>query len=373
MAETNEELLAKRRREARLAMEGEEARARREAAEHTAKEKAEIAKRLAAAKAEKEATEKAAAEAKLAAEEKRRQDLETAQRARVTQIRTSESAINTLKKTPAASTLSSLRTLKTDLAQATRTDNLSLSKIAAAGGDPLAGAQPKGHALRWLAILALLLLAGGGGLWWWRQNPTTPVVVTPVVPANTPLIFTETHQDLDVAALTGNTLATELNRLADSQDFGQGTIKDLRLISGNQALNFNAARVKLGLKLPTDLNPYWEDRFMLGLFNSGGRNVRFLILTNRFYEKIYAGLLDWEKTGLPETLLPILTSNPGTKTSWDDSFSDSLVRNKDVRILKNQAGETILFYGFLDREHLVFTTSQEAFLEVYKRFIATAQ
>ena len=55
----------------------------------------------------------------------------------------------------------------------------------------------------------------------------------------------------------------------------------------------------------------------------------------------------------------------------DRPFEDRIIRNKDVRVMKDSAGNIVLLYGFLDQKNLVITTNEQTFQEILNRFFAS--
>ena len=89
----------------------------------------------------------------------------------------------------------------------------------------------------------------------------------------------------------------------------------------------------------------------------------FLILTNRFYDGAFLGMLEWERFILND-LAPLFLIR---STQREQSFEDAVIKNIDVRFLRNTKGEVILLYSFIDRQTIVITTDADTFAEVVER------
>ena len=50
-----------------------------------------------------------------------------------------------------------------------------------------------------------------------------------------------------------------------------------------------------------------------------------------------------------------------------NDFTDILIKNRDARVISDAARVPILFYSFVDRETLVFTTDRTTFDEILNR------
>lgn len=58
-------------------------------------------------------------------------------------------------------------------------------------------------------------------------------------------------------------------------------------------------------------------------------------------------------------------------TAIKESFIDKIISNKDARILQNQFGESILVYGFVTKNLLLITSSEESFKAILDRVFAS--
>ncbi len=92
-----------------------------------------------------------------------------------------------------------------------------------------------------------------------------------------------------------------------------------------------------------------------------------MVFKTSSYETSFAGMLKWEET-LQQDLTPFLhaSTTPGTTT-----FQDVVIRNKDVRVLKDTTGKAAILYSFPSKDTLVITTDEETFKEIIGRLAPT--
>jgi hypothetical protein len=118
-----------------------------------------------------------------------------------------------------------------------------------------------------------------------------------------------------------------------------------------------------------------DPQFVLGIhFIKKGEP--FLILKTSYYDSSFSGMLDWEKTMAPD-LLGLFTKAKSTTDNsisigeksgdWNNLFEDEVVKNKDIRVLKDSTNTTVLLYSFINKETLIITTNEQTFNEVYDR------
>ncbi|MBI2004678.1 hypothetical protein HYS79_00775 [Patescibacteria group bacterium] len=105
----------------------------------------------------------------------------------------------------------------------------------------------------------------------------------------------------------------------------------------------------------------------------------FLMLTVDSYEQAFAGMLGWEAT-MQSDLAPLFTRTPrphipeeGLATSTPEQraivtgFTDVVVENHDARVIKNEYGDILLLWTFLDRSTLLITTNEYTLREIVSR------
>ncbi|MEQ1500177.1 MAG: hypothetical protein ABL917_02270 [Parcubacteria group bacterium] len=139
--------------------------------------------------------------------------------------------------------------------------------------------------------------------------------------------------------------------------------------SGNKE-NIETALKLLAPKMPSSLSRSFDKEYMLGIY-SFDTNEPFIILTTKDYANSFSGMLNWEK--YIESDLGQLFNIPQNASSTPGLFVDQALKNKDLRILKDQRNKTILLYSFIDRETLVITTNENIFEAVIGKYLISKQ
>jgi len=113
--------------------------------------------------------------------------------------------------------------------------------------------------------------------------------------------------------------------------------------------------------MPALLSRSLSKEFMLGIYSSiSGVNTPFLIFTTNSYRQTFAGMFAWENAIFDDFYnLFGLESRESSGV-----FLDSIVNDKDVRVLKSTGGETVLLYSFVDENTVVITTNEATFNKV---------
>lgn len=92
----------------------------------------------------------------------------------------------------------------------------------------------------------------------------------------------------------------------------------------------------------------------------------FLIMKTDSYENAFGYLFEWGGFPVVEDLAPLfgITRFPPPEVN---DFTDILIKNRDARVISDAARVPILYYSFVDRETLVFTTDRTTFDEILNR------
>ncbi len=207
------------------------------------------------------------------------------------------------------------------------------------------------------------------------NNKTNQIISLPELPS---LITTEYKDELNISALNKNTavitLASKLNDIQIPVNnfyntyITTGTSTNRRLINSIEFISLTS------LKIPDQMKRTLLPDFMVGMF-SFGKNLPFIIFKTSYFENTYAGMLEWE--GDLEKDLQILFRLSGFENAGgiladlnpttSRKFSDAVIINKDVRLLRNEDGQITLLYGIIDKETVVITVNDTAFKEVIDR------
>ena len=190
------------------------------------------------------------------------------------------------------------------------------------------------------------------------------------------IIFANAEKEILVTDLNRNKLLAEINKERIATNGTLGSITNLylteeielgrRLVKTSEFLETIEAHVKGSLVRSL------EGTFMLGSHIFDG-NQAFLIFNVKSFENALPGVLDWEKT-IIDDLWPMFYNTKPNLTIKEDPeigsikavFEDVIIRNRDARVLRTES-ETVLFYSFPNREHLIITTEESTLVEVIDR------
>jgi hypothetical protein len=132
----------------------------------------------------------------------------------------------------------------------------------------------------------------------------------------------------------------------------------------------------LGFNAPTDLTKALGSAFFFGL-HVVDENAPILVIPVTNYDRAFAAMLSWERT-MSSDLSPVFTAVPSTILDVNGIpssrvFVDDIIRNYDVRELKDDSGTVQLYYSFPSKNILIIAESPYSFPELLSRLQSVRQ
>jgi len=369
--------LTEKRRTAALAMEGVDRRAKREQKEKELKEKQEMLRRI---DEEVKRREEDAARKKQEAEDAKK-NLAANQEAELKQKETdfteSQSTIEKLKE-ERGSTLKTIHTLQSDIAEAIKTENLSTEKISIAESErrpattSISKEETGGGIGKYLiSVLIIIILAGlGFGTYWYWQNRTVAPVASVAVKA---IIFAQTSYEINTGNISSTALPTQMQALLAAPAgtgekivnvyFTKQASSSDGQIGTKSLLNFNEWLAYSNSAFPADFPRFVQD-YMIGLDKNGSSSSFFIVLKTDSYANVYQNLLDHEG----DWVRNIFQSLDGTDiagATTDQKFVDYVLKNLATRVLRDKDSQTVLIYTFLDQQTFIAARNEDALYNAY--------
>jgi len=203
------------------------------------------------------------------------------------------------------------------------------------------------------------------------------------------IIFADEDFEFNITDLSKRQILNELTSIKDRTRLSIGRIQNIfftesfideegfeksSLVSTSNFLD------AIKVNVPTSFSRSLRPEFMVGVHVFDG-NQPFIILRTSFYENAFVGMLEWE-VNIQDNLSPLFDSGKrvsalptgnATSTSGFKSqvFSDSIIKNKDARVLKNEKGEVSIIYSFIDKQTIIITTNENTFSEVFTRLTSS--
>ncbi len=115
-----------------------------------------------------------------------------------------------------------------------------------------------------------------------------------------------------------------------------------------------------------------DQNYLFGLTNLEGETFPFILIKTLEYERVFAGLLNWERTLYREindfffkTLgtddFVNLSSINSDENSFDPNrFVDKILYNRDARAIVNNNDEVLFYYTFVNNNHILLSSKPAA-------------
>lgn len=186
-----------------------------------------------------------------------------------------------------------------------------------------------------------------------------------------PLIFSDDSIDVTSKQFQEGDIPSYARRALAETNRKIGAIENYFFYTGTtdakELLTAQLFLPKVGKTVPDGFVRSVDPFFMYGIY-AGARNSGFLLLKTATQEKTYSELLSWEPRGMAQNLLPLLHEEKLPTDIESTPFSDLVVKNIDTRVLKDTEGNVVLLYAFVNPTTLVMAGSEDAFVEVLRRF-----
>ena len=301
---------------------------------------------------------------------------------------TGPSTINTPKPAPTINPKSIVRTYKGDLESAISANHLSSVNIAIAENQkmhsqiqpeqtvmPAPSDYSKNKIIIFVSLILIILGAAGVGITFMiKSQNSAPAVQMQEVPS---LITAEFKDELNTSTVAPTQIVSALSSKLNTSQITVNNFDNIYLTAGTSTgrrlINSSEFVSLMNFRMPDILKRSLQPSYMVGTY-SFSKNLPFIIFKATSFESSYAGMLDWEKILARD--FQLLFHLPGYENNnvladlnptAVKNFEDSVIVNKDVRLLRDDAGQIILLYGIIDKETIIITVTDTAFKEIMNR------
>lgn len=184
-----------------------------------------------------------------------------------------------------------------------------------------------------------------------------------------PLIFSDSTKTQLIKTVDRNTVLQTLLTFKESANLPLGSIERLRLTTP-ESQDLSLSTEEFFSAIEASVEPAFvralDPRMMLGVYSSESV-APFLVFKVLSYDQAFAGMHDWEDN-ITANLSPFLSRK---NIYQNEAFTDLVIQNKDVRVLRDADSEIAYLYAFPDRQTLIIATHQYAFEELVTRLTNT--
>jgi len=287
--------------------------------------------------------------------------------------------------------LKTLHTYTSDMADAIRTNEASVIKIALAEkqkreDDAMyksASGTPRTRLLLIIGGIVLIAIACGAFYYVYTQKKNQAPVATDttLAPQIHPVISAD---DTSTADITSAQNADDvISTIKKEMNLGKnpGSIKEIILnqtVAGKPGkISINDLLSILNISGSPALIRNLDEPYMLGVYTprdlsdpAKSAPHLFMILNVKDYNLAYKAMLDWEPSVLHDLYSLFQIDISGDRSALiRKEWKDISISNKDGRILYDTFGSDVLYYIFLDKTNLVITDSRDAIKEINTRLL----
>jgi len=186
------------------------------------------------------------------------------------------------------------------------------------------------------------------------------------------LIFADNHKEIEAKNFSKRKMINAITNEVENNSLRLDTIENIYLTtsvneSEKQIVGAKNFLSLIGNNIPNSLLRAIENDFMIGIYSFDNSQL-FILLKTLSYDNAFAGLLLWEDKLFDDLyeIFKIDTSGENANL-FNKKFQDMIVQNKDARVLKNDQGEIILMYIFLNKQTIIITRDEDTLVEVSNR------
>lgn len=229
-----------------------------------------------------------------------------------------------------------------------------------------------------IVILGLAFIGGGvwGSYYLYRKSALARPTLQPkeiIIPSLVP--FDKKISITAEADVTQKQFIAKIYAAIEKEVIPKGQILEIQ--TGLTATSFiDLARIDV----PDIINRSINDRWMFGVYVEENETKSiFIALSTDFFQNVFAGMLGWENS-MAENLSPIFkirermeqknTTASTTITSYFNikgTFSDKVIRNRDVREFRDIDGELLFLYSFINKETIIISSTESALIAIIDR------
>ncbi len=224
-------------------------------------------------------------------------------------------------------------------------------------------------------IFGIVLVSIGVGVfalvYFLNQKPKSTPIAQRLINTFIPV---DQEKELNIDNLNSIKLVANFSELTNS-DYPKDSITYVKILAQNATSSVAEADAytffeALAPNIPPSLTRAFDKKMFAGIYTSEKKHPVFIIQIDAF-DKAFEGMLLWEKNLYSDLGMIFRTQNTTDQTLAGIpllNFEDLIVQNKDARILRDNQGETIMLYSFIDSKTLFIVDNQDTFKEILNRF-----
>lgn len=196
----------------------------------------------------------------------------------------------------------------------------------------------------------------------------------PVAPQFSTLIFTDQNTLEAVDGYSKDKIMASIYNEATDTKVKIGGIEGIYLTENKNIIGFKRFNTLIKSNIMEGKMGLFGDSFLIGTFKSGLSSVSpnigdpFMLIRVRSFSDIFLVMRDWENKMLYDLYGFLgIKVNSLTNYLFTKDWEEGIISNKNARILKDNDGNIVLMYVFIDDTSIVISNSENAVREVVYR------
>lgn len=211
-----------------------------------------------------------------------------------------------------------------------------------------------------LLILSMVIFIAGAASAGYFFFLRTTLEETPEPVRNTSLVPSATESVISITPEQAGTINQEIQKALGSAPLQPDQVQNILIKNGEATAEASLVLSGMSTSSPgTLLRSLDGDTYMIGAIQKETKEP-FLIFSVDYYDNAFAGMLRWEAADLWK-LFRNITPPSASSTVTFVEFRDGVIKNKDVRIVRDDAGNAVLIYCFYDKNTLIIAPDEIVF------------
>lgn len=219
------------------------------------------------------------------------------------------------------------------------------------------------------ASIALILLAAATfSFFYLNQNSSIVAIDKQFIP----IIFNDQSTYLEIAGLDKEQIAQTVVNEVRANKVQNNQLEGIYLTENQQTIGLRHFLSLIDSNLVVNSNPLLvQDNFLMGVVNSSTPGF-FILLKVRSTGDIFDAMRAWE-SNIMKDLHDFLGIDISSDTNYlfSKNFEDSIIENKNARVLYDKDGQIVVMYIYADDSSVIITNSTDAAHEVMLRLASS--
>jgi hypothetical protein len=197
------------------------------------------------------------------------------------------------------------------------------------------------------------------------------VLTSTVAPQFVPMIFLDKTNVIDATGLSKENLVKAVVGQVNVSGIQTGEVEGIYLTNNKKAVGFREFNTFIRGNIPLDKITFLSDNFLIGLNSTTNTTTEknlFFLLQDRSMSDIFGAMKGWEnKMFFDLHGFFGIEVNADTNYLMTKDFEDGIIQNKNARILKDNNGNIVLMYVFVNDTSILITNSEATSKEIITR------